>query len=142
MYWLPFLLSLVFSFALDQATKALVLAHLQERQAIVLGRLTIRRLIKRPAIAGFLCGPRQLLTLWAAEVILIIALLQFGPFESSATARVAVAAALGGAGGNLCDRLRHEGVVDFLDLGFWPVFNLGDAAIVIGATVSIFQLLT
>jgi signal peptidase II len=142
MYWIPFLLSLVLAFALDQATKALVLAQLEERQAIVLGRLVIRRLIKRPAAAGFLGRPRQLLTLWAAEVILIVALFHFGPFAPNATAQVAVAAALGGAGGNVCDRLWHGGVVDFLDLRFWPVFNLGDAAIVIGVTVSILQLLT
>lgn len=38
----------------------------------------------------------------------------------------------GGALGNLVDRLWHGGVVDFIDLGFWPVFNLADSAIVVG----------
>lgn len=37
---------------------------------------------------------------------------------------------LGGAMGNLVDRLRLGHVVDFVDVGFWPVFNLADGALV------------
>ncbi|MFA0751825.1 MAG: hypothetical protein SLRJCFUN_002228 [Candidatus Fervidibacter sp.] len=40
---------------------------------------------------------------------------------------------LGGAAGNLLDRLRFGAVTDFLDLRFWPVFNLADAALTCGA---------
>lgn len=39
----------------------------------------------------------------------------------------------GGTGGNLVDRLRWGWVVDFIDVGFWPVFNLADCAITAGA---------
>ncbi|MGH2448085.1 MAG: signal peptidase II, partial [Chloroflexota bacterium] len=42
---------------------------------------------------------------------------------------------LGGAVGNLVDRLRLGYVVDFIDLRWWPVFNLADSAIVIGVLV-------
>jgi signal peptidase II len=52
-------------------------------------------------------------------------------------ARVALGLQLGGALGNLIDRLRQGYVVDFIDLNFWPlqnwpVFNLADSAIVVG----------
>jgi signal peptidase II len=52
-------------------------------------------------------------------------------------ARVALGMQLGGALGNLIDRLRQGYVVDFVDLNFWPlenwpVFNLADSAIVVG----------
>ncbi|HXV18656.1 MAG TPA: signal peptidase II, partial [Candidatus Omnitrophota bacterium] len=40
---------------------------------------------------------------------------------------------LGGAAGNLYDRVRFGYVVDFLDLRVWPVFNIADSAITIGA---------
>lgn len=40
---------------------------------------------------------------------------------------------LGGAVGNLIDRVRVGMVTDFLDFGFWPVFNVADIAIVGGA---------
>ena len=36
---------------------------------------------------------------------------------------------LGGVAGNLVDRIFREYVVDFIDVGFWPVFNIADAAI-------------
>ncbi len=44
----------------------------------------------------------------------------------------AIALALGGAAGNLTDRLRFGSVVDFFDLRWWPVFNVADAAITVG----------
>jgi signal peptidase II len=40
---------------------------------------------------------------------------------------------VGGALGNVMDRLRFGSVVDYLDVYVWPVFNLADAAIVVGA---------
>jgi signal peptidase II len=45
---------------------------------------------------------------------------------------------LGGALGNLCDRLfrgDHGSVVDFVDLHFWPTFNVADASIVVGCVL-------
>jgi len=54
--------------------------------------------------------------------------------------RMALGLQLGGAVGNLVDRLRQGFVVDFIDLNFWPlhnwpVFNLADASIVAGVTL-------
>ena len=42
---------------------------------------------------------------------------------------------LGGAAGNLLDRIRHNFVVDFLDFKVWPVFNLADSGITIGIVI-------
>ncbi len=46
---------------------------------------------------------------------------------------------LGGAAGNLIDRLHLGYVVDFIDLRVWPVFNIGDSAITIGVTLLLWQ---
>ena len=51
----------------------------------------------------------------------------------------ACALILGGAVGNLIDRLRWGRVVDFIDLRVWPVFNLGDSAITIGVALLLVQ---
>jgi signal peptidase II len=48
---------------------------------------------------------------------------------------------LGGAIGNLLDRLRLGYVVDFIDLRIWPVFNVGDTAITIGMLVLLWHTL-
>jgi signal peptidase II len=49
--------------------------------------------------------------------------------------RVSLGLQLGGALGNLADRLTRGYVVDFVDIGFWPIFNLADISIVIGVTL-------
>ncbi|MEP7200765.1 MAG: signal peptidase II [Chloroflexota bacterium] len=46
--------------------------------------------------------------------------------------RVSLGLMLGGALGNLLDRIRFGYVVDFVDLGWWPVFNVADSSIVVG----------
>jgi signal peptidase II len=50
-------------------------------------------------------------------------------------ARFTIGLLLGGALGNLTDRLRMGEVVDFIDVGPWPVFNLADSSIVVGMTL-------
>jgi signal peptidase II len=55
--------------------------------------------------------------------------------------RLAFALLLGGALGNLSDRLRVGSVIDFIDFRFWPVFNLADIALVIGIVLLIFSMI-
>lgn len=54
---------------------------------------------------------------------------------------IGMALMLGGAVGNLIDRLRFHAVIDFLDLRVWPVFNVADSAITIGAALLVIELL-
>ena len=51
--------------------------------------------------------------------------------------RFAIGLLLGGAIGNLVDRLRAGTVVDFIDFGWWPIFNLADSSIVVGMVLLI-----
>ena len=46
---------------------------------------------------------------------------------------------LGGAAGNLIDRVRFGHVIDFIDLRVWPVFNVGDSAITIGVALLVWH---
>lgn len=55
--------------------------------------------------------------------------------------RAGIALALGGALGNLIDRLRFGKVVDFFDFRIWPVFNVADCAIVVGVALICWELL-
>lgn len=47
---------------------------------------------------------------------------------------------LGGALGNLIDRIRYGYVIDFLDFRVWPVFNIADMAIVVGVCFLIWEI--
>jgi signal peptidase II len=51
--------------------------------------------------------------------------------------RLAIGLQLGGAFGNLIDRLRSGAVVDFIDVGPWPIFNIADSSIVVGMAILI-----
>jgi signal peptidase II len=56
--------------------------------------------------------------------------------------RIGLGLDLGGAIGNLIDRLSHGGkVTDFIDIGPWPVFNVADSAIVVGTILIAYYLL-
>jgi len=76
---------------------------------------------------------------FAAATIVVSGLIVVKAFRPRATVQaVSLGAILGGALGNLTDRItRGPGftgeVVDFIDLHVWPVFNLADSAIVVGA---------
>lgn len=63
--------------------------------------------------------------------------------ETEKIARIGYALVLGGAVGNLLDRLRFGAVVDFLDFYLWqyhwPAFNVADSAICIGAALILYQ---
>ncbi len=63
------------------------------------------------------------------------------PFLDSKLGRSALGLILGGTIGNLIDRLRFGYVTDFIDVGFWPTFNIADSAVVIGTILFALSLL-
>ena len=74
--------------------------------------------------------------------IIAITVILFG-LRRKATLRIEVALSLilSGAIGNLIDRIRLNAVIDFLDFRIWPVFNIADSAITIGAMLLAFSVL-
>ena len=112
--------------------------------------------VSRPAIGGFLDlrhtqnsgGAFSLLQakpgVFIAIAVVAIAALCYAYWRSSRGDLLvsgAIALALGGAIGNLIDRVRFGYVVDFFDVGVWPVFNIADSAIVVGVSILAFRLL-
>jgi len=133
------LLSALALVAMDQATKSLVLSRFRDGYVTEFGPVTIRSVINRQGSGGVLTGNTALLILWTIEASLLLGLVQFWLFRNVA-AQVALGAALGGAAGNLIDRLWRGGVVDFINVRIWPVFNLADRAIVAGALLAAISL--
>lgn len=62
------------------------------------------------------------------------------PFFNNRLAQIAIGLVLGGTVGNLIDRLRFGGVTDFIDVGFWPAFNIADSAITVGVIIFAYSL--
>jgi signal peptidase II len=133
---LPVVLLLVLAF--DQASKELVLRRLDGSASFPTGSgPRIRRVMNASIGLGLVRGRRGLLVLWSAIVLGMPLLIDYLPALQGQAAQVGVGAALGGATGNLLDRVRHGAIVDFIDLRVWPVFNVADVAIVLGVAVAV-----
>jgi signal peptidase II len=74
---------------------------------------------------------------WFTALVSAILLHRSGAWFQSRVAQFGLALAFGGAAGNLLDILRRHSIVDFIDLRWWPVFNLADAAIIAGLAVAL-----
>lgn len=118
--------------AADQASKAFVLSRSWATDSNP-GFFSIRKSLTRRGAPMFALKTRTLVVFWLTSTAIAAVLLQMGMIGENASGAAGIGAALGGAAGNLADRLRHGAVVDFIAIGRWPPFNLADAAIVIGA---------
>lgn len=137
---------LAFVVALDQFTKYLVLQNLRRGEVIPLIpdffnlTLTFNRGAAFGLLSGLPEGTRQLV-LAATTLIALTAVLFFlvRDFHGEAVAHYSMALILGGAFGNVIDRVRLGEVVDFLDVYWgayhWPAFNIADSAICIGVAI-------
>lgn len=86
-----------------------------------------------------------LLISFSVVAMIVVSLLLWKQSHALTTTGIALSLILGGAAGNLWDRIAHGRVVDFLLLYVrqyqWPVFNLADSCIVIGACLLVIEIL-
>jgi signal peptidase II len=134
-------LGLVFVVCLDQASKTLLLRRLRPTREIRIGAaVQLRRVINVDWALGPHATGTGLVLLWGLAVSSALLLWTLDG-SIGRTACVGIGVALGGATGNLLDRFVRGGVVDFIDIHFWPVFNLADAGIVAGLGLALLTLL-
>ena len=124
---------------LDQASKRLVWAAFQDTGGtdLIDGVLRIRLSTNTGAVMGILSGSRPILI--SITIISIIALIYFAYRMRYAPTlkRLCLGLVLGGAFGNLIDRIATGKVIDFIDMGIgslrWPTYNVADIAVTVGA---------
>lgn len=124
---------------LDQVTKALVVANLalnEEWMPIEALRpyFTIHHIRNTGAAFGIFPEGGTFFMVVAFIVVGVIFYFYRQMPDSPPAVRVALGFQLGGAMGNLIDRLRQGYVVDFLDAKIWPVSNFADISIVSGVS--------
>lgn len=118
----------------DQATKALALwaLGLEGREVTVIPNIFWLYVIKNTGAAfGMFQSMGWLLA--AISVLLIYAGWKILHHEEDPALLIALSSVLGGAAGNLIDRVFRGGVIDFLKVPNWPLFNIADCAITLGA---------
>jgi signal peptidase II len=124
---------------LDQLTKTIIKQRIDYYDQIVVieGFFNLRHDRNSGAAFSLMQGQRTLLIAATILAMLFIAYYYF-QFRHSLWMRVGLGFILGGAIGNLIDRIQYGEVIDFLQFGIlpkykWPTFNIADTAICIGA---------
>lgn len=128
---------------LDQLTKHLILTSMRPYESIpVIENVFHITFVRNPGAAF---GILQNQTAFFIVVTIIVIFLLVGVYWKLARKNIILTTGLslqlGGAVGNLIDRIRFSYVVDFLDFRVWPVFNVADMAIVTGVILLAWQLL-
>jgi signal peptidase II len=125
---------------LDQYTKRLVLANSHDGSFVVLVIPHVLRwnLTQNHHGAFGMFGSNSVLLIGMALIVLVVFWLNFrAAAKHSLLVRVAFGLILGGAIGNIVDRLRYGYVVDFIDFyRIWPnIFNVADACVTVGVAL-------
>ncbi|MFN2419876.1 MAG: signal peptidase II [Gemmatimonadota bacterium] len=128
---------------LDQLTKAWVRAalYVNESVRIIGDYLRLTYIHNEGAAFGLSVGQHSsmifLVLAVAASMLVLYLYLTTAPGER--LQRIALGLILGGALGNIVDRIRWNMVVDFIQVGvgghYWPIFNLADSAVTVGAVL-------
>ncbi len=147
-----FVISLVIVLPLDQATKQWIVEkiHYADRIEIIPGLFDLTHVRNAGgAFSFFADGPheqRMVFFIGTTLIAIVLLLVFYRNLESEEVLpATALGVVLGGALGNLTDRLRYGEVVDFLDVHLWggytwPTFNVADSAIVIGVTLLVLEI--
>lgn len=144
--WALFLGVAVLVLSADQVTKSLVLRNLSVGEMwnpipILRSLVTVTHVTNTGAAFGLFRNYGLFFAVVAVVVVVgIIGFYRYLPPRQNLLT-LSLGLQLGGALGNLLDRIRLGSVVDFIDFKIWPVFNLADMAIVAGVSMLAFVLL-
>ena len=126
---------------LDQLAKVLAVIGLEPGRPIELIGENVRLVLIRNPGAAFSMGTELTAVLSVVAILVVLALIWFSRRIHSRWWAWGLGLIMGGAAGNLVDRLvRDPGVlrghvVDFMSVGWWPVFNVADSCLVAGVIV-------
>jgi lipoprotein signal peptidase len=134
-----FLVALLVAVA-DQLTKHWVRSCYEGEPLFELGFLRIVHVQNTGAAFGIFQDQNLVLTVVAViGIVLVLTYIFFiarrYPFLATRTGYITFGLIMGGAIGNLIDRLFRGHVTDFIDVGFWPTFNVADSAVDIGVVI-------
>lgn len=138
-FWWTAGLTLIF----DQLVKYIVQTNMQELQSIPLIRDVLHLTYVLNPGAAFSILPNKTGFLILIAVVVVAAIVYYNrqlPADK-VLMRTALGLQVGGALGNLLDRLRFAQVVDFIDFRVFPVFNIADIAISIGVGLLILEII-
>jgi signal peptidase II len=140
-FYVPILVLFVFTIVLDQVTKFYIQGSMfmGMSQPVIPGIFHITYILNPGAAFGILENQRLFFIFVAVAILVVAAYFYSRLLKEPLLLRYGAGLLLGGAVGNLIDRIRIGAVVDFFDFRVWPIFNFADIAIVIGVGLVIYS---
>jgi len=136
--YLIFFLVALFVIVADQLSKAWIMSSLPEGHSMLrLGFFRITHIHNTGAAFGLFPDQSLVLAIFAliaGAVILFFVVYGYRYYSwlGSTATTLTFGLVLGGTVGNLADRFRFGYVIDFIDFGYWPAFNIADSAVTVG----------
>ena len=132
-----------FVFLLDRVTKIAAANNLSYGRSIKIlpNIFHFTFILNKGTAFGLLRGQNAALALLSVLAITLIIFYVLKRKSLGLAVSLALGLILGGAMGNLFDRMRFGYVIDFLDFRVWPVFNVADSAITIGIAILAWNIL-
>lgn len=127
---------------LDQLTKRAIATHFlpDESRTVIPHVLWLTYVQNTHGAFGFF-GTHPLLLALAALAVVLMFYYWYRQDSATLLTHIAFGLIIGGAIGNIIDRLRFHYVIDFIDLRWWPVFNVADSAISVGVGLLLLRIL-
>lgn len=127
----------------DQIIKYIVATNMFVGQSIPLisNVLHLTYILNAGAAFGILANQRVFFIVIAVLLAGVIIYFRHQILKLHKILQIGIALLLGGAIGNMIDRIFIGKVVDYIDFRIWPIFNLADIAIVLGCFIIIYKLL-
>jgi signal peptidase II len=130
------------SIAADQMTKLIVSSQLGYDESVhVLGPFDIHHVQNSGIAFGLFASATAVVTAMTAVAVAWMLLFFARSGARHPVLPVALGLLIGGSTSNLIDRIRLGHVTDFLDVRYWPAFNLADSFIVVGVAILFVALL-
>jgi len=135
MFWL------ILALVLDQITKYIATLYLQGQIKIVFNFFIFTYATNTGVAFGLLAGVKEIVIYLSLLIVVVMSIIPTF-IEMKKSTQVFIAFILGGALGNLIDRIRFGYVVDFITMIRWPtIFNVADMSIMFGSIALIIEML-
>jgi len=141
--WAYISLISLFVFILDRLSKTAILENFSQGESskVFPNFLHITVVFNSGAAFGLLKNMTPFFIVVSFVVLAVIVLYVVRAAWIDFAVSVALGLVAGGAAGNLVDRIKLGYVIDFLDIRVWPVFNIADSAITIGASLLVLHVI-
>ncbi len=132
----PALLAIILIIIFDQITKTIIANNQLNSTIYEFSFIKIKYVLNTGVAFSLFTGINDILRYFMPLAVILLFFLLYS-YRDNIILKFAFSLQIAGAIGNFIDRLHKPGVIDFIGIGWWPLFNIADSAITIGLSLLI-----